>query len=67
MNWEIGSNITVKNDVVKLPENDNEFNRQGGTKFSILNKSSRMVGGLQEGKRVGTDEVYSHIQESIYS
>lgn len=68
-NWNISSTIfTVKNYVVKLPENDNEFNRQGGTQiFNPNTNKVEWVGGLQEGKRVGIDEVYSHFQESIYS
>lgn len=66
--WEIGTTFyTVKNYVIKLPDNGLERNRQGGTQIYDP-KSGKVVwvGGLQEGKRVGLDEVYAHKMEYVY-
>ena len=67
--WNLGATFfTVKNKVIKLPDNDNDRNRQGGTE--VYNPSSgevEWVGGLQEGQRVGTDAIYAYKQEFIYT
>jgi len=67
--WNIGVIAhTAKNYVVKLPDNGLPNNRQGGTQ--IYNPKSgqvEWVGGLQEGKRVGLDLVYGHVQETLYN
>lgn len=66
--WDIGATFyTVKNYVVKLPDNGLERNRQGGTQiFDPKSGKVVWVGGLQEGKRVGLDEVYAHKMEYVY-
>eukprot|EP01029_Cantina_marsupialis_P016722 TRINITY_DN373876_c0_g1_i1.p2 TRINITY_DN373876_c0_g1~~TRINITY_DN373876_c0_g1_i1.p2 ORF type:complete len:1094 (+),score=163.98 TRINITY_DN373876_c0_g1_i1:19900-23181(+) len=67
--WNLGATFyTLKNKVIKLPENDNERNRQGGTQ--VYNPSTgeiEWVGGLQEGQRVGTDRIYAYKQEYLYT
>lgn len=58
---------TIKNFVVKLPENDNENNRQGG--LQVYNPETgkvEWVGGLQEGMRVGKDEIWAYEQTGLY-
>lgn len=69
LSWNLGATFyTVKNTVVDLPDNDNDLNRQGGTQ--VYNPSTgevEWVGGLQEGKRVGTDEIYAYQQEFLYT
>lgn len=67
-NWNVGATFyTVKNFVVKLPDNGNENNRQGGIQVYDP-KAGKVVwvGGLQEGKRVGLDAVYAAQQDYIY-
>ncbi|MBD0831595.1 SusC/RagA family TonB-linked outer membrane protein [Aestuariibaculum sediminum] len=67
--WNFGATFTAnKNYVVKLPENDNEFNRQGGTLiWNPKTGQEEWVGGLQEGKRFGGDLVVAFEQEKIYA
>lgn len=58
---------TIKNYVVKLPDNDNENNRQGG--IQVYNPETgkvEWVAGLQEGMRVGNDEVWAYEQIDLY-
>ncbi|MCK0123831.1 TonB-dependent receptor [Gelidibacter sp. F2691] len=66
--WNMGATFTTnKNYVVKLPENDNDLNRQGGT--LIWNASTgqeEWVGGYQEGQRSGHDLVVAFEQAGIY-
>lgn len=68
-NWNFGATMSqIKSYVVKLPENDNENNRQGG--HQIYNPSSgelEWIGGLQEGQRVGNDMVVTYVQDYIYA
>ena len=68
LTWNIGATFTTnKNYVIDLPENDNDLNRQGGTR--IWNPSTgqeEWVGGLQEGQRNGLDLVVAFVQEDIY-
>ena len=69
LTWNVGATFTTnKNYVVKLPENDNDLNRQGGT--LIWNASTgeeEWVGGFQEGKRSGGDLVVAFEQAGIYA
>lgn len=67
--WDLGGTFyTFKNFVQKLPENDNENNRQGGTQIWDAKKGELVwVGGLQEGQRVGTDLVVAYSQDYIYA
>lgn len=66
--WQVGGTFSSgKNYVVKLPENDNENNRQGGTQINDPDTGELIwVGGLQEGQRVGTDMVVTYVQDYIY-
>jgi len=66
--WNVGATFTQnKNYVVKLPENDNDLNRQGGNLiWSTETGQDEWVGGLQEGQRYGGDLVVAFIQDDIY-
>ncbi len=66
--WSIhGALSKVKRYVVKLPENDNPNNRQGGAQiYNPATGELEWVGGLQEGQRVGTDLVITYVQDHIY-
>nr|WP_228238264.1 TonB-dependent receptor [Muricauda sp. M10] len=66
--WNIsGTYSKVRSYVQKLPENDNELNRQGGTQVYDPKVGDLVwVGGLQEGQRVGTDVVVAYVQDYIY-
>ena len=69
LTWNVGATFTTnKNYVQRLPENDNELNRQGGT--LIWNPSTgqeEWVGGFQEGQRSGHDLVVAFEQAGIYA
>lgn len=66
--WNVGATFTQnKNYVVKLPENDNDLNRQGGNLiWNTETGQDEWVGGLQEGQRYGGDLVVAFIQDDIY-
>jgi TonB-linked SusC/RagA family outer membrane protein len=63
---DIGANASfVKNEILELPYNGNERNRQGG--FQIYDPAQGKVvwvGGLQEGGRLG--DIYAFKQVSIF-
>ncbi len=68
LSWNLTGTIShYKNYVIRLPENDNERNRQGG--HQIYNDQGELVwvGGLQEGQRVGNDLIVAYIQDYIYA
>ncbi|MBJ7879785.1 SusC/RagA family TonB-linked outer membrane protein [Gelidibacter salicanalis] len=69
LTWNIGATVTTnKNYVIKLPENDNPLNRQGGTEiFNPATGQNEWVGGLQEGQRVGNDLIVTYEQDYIYA
>ncbi|MGM5470009.1 SusC/RagA family TonB-linked outer membrane protein [Flavobacteriaceae bacterium LMO-SS05] len=69
LTWNVGATFTSnKNYVVKLPENDNELNRQGGTLIWNPNTNqAEYVGGLQEGQRYGGDLVVAFEQAGVYA
>ncbi|WP_291869611.1 SusC/RagA family TonB-linked outer membrane protein [Maribacter sp.] len=69
LTWNIGGTITSnKNYVIKLPENDNDLNRQGGTQIWNPNTNEEeWIGGLQEGQRVGNDLIIAYEQDYIYA
>lgn len=64
--WEIGGNIAfVKNKILQLPFNGNEFNRQGGLQiYDTAQGKVVWVGGLQEGQPLGA--IYGYQQVSIF-
>ena len=76
LNWNFGFNASyVKNEILRLPENDQENNRQGG--YQIYDPDAGevvWVGGYQEGEEVGDMVAYraldvlrdrDHLEESI--
>lgn len=67
--WSVAGNIThVKNFAVKLPPNGLAQNRQGAIQiFDPAQNRLVYVGGLQEGNRVGLDEVYAPIYDGLYT
>ncbi|GAA4301441.1 SusC/RagA family TonB-linked outer membrane protein [Aestuariibaculum suncheonense] len=69
LTWNFGATFTSnRNYVVSLPDNDNDFNRQGGTLiWNPKTQQEEWVGGLQEGKRYGGDLVVAFEQEKIYA
>ncbi len=69
LTWNVGATFTTnRNYVLKLPENDNDLNRQGGTLiWNPKTQQEEWVGGFQEGKRSGHDLVVAFEQESIYA
>lgn len=68
LSWYLTGTFThYKNYVIKLPENDNELNRQGGVQIYNSNGELEWVGGLQEGQRVGNDLIVTYIQDYIYA
>ncbi|WP_240915517.1 TonB-dependent receptor [Polaribacter sp. 20A6] len=69
LTWNVGATLTSnKNYVIKLPENDNELNRQGGTEiYNPATGQNEWVGGLQEGQRVGNDLIVTYEQDYIYA
>ncbi|TXD48187.1 SusC/RagA family TonB-linked outer membrane protein [Polaribacter sp. IC073] len=69
LTWNVGATFTTnKNYVVKLPKNDNDLNRQGGTLiWNADTQSEEWVGGYQEGQRSGGDLVVAFEQAGIYA
>ena len=69
LTWNVGATFTKnRNFVVKLPENDNDRNRQGGNLiWNSETGQDEWVGGLQEGQRYGGDLIVAYIQEDIYN
>ncbi|MFD1613553.1 SusC/RagA family TonB-linked outer membrane protein [Gelatiniphilus marinus] len=69
LTWNVGATFTSnRNYVVKLPENDNDLNRQGGTLIWNPNtQEEEWVGGFQEGQRSGHDLVVAFEQAGIYA
>lgn len=66
---QVGANFYhVKNFVVKLPNNGLERNRQSTIRvFDPASGQVIQVAGLQEGLRVGLDEIWSPIYDGIYT
>lgn len=67
--WNVGATYTAnKNYVIKLPKSNRAFNGQGGTEiFDPATGLTKWVGGLEEGKRVGLDEIVVYVQDYIYA
>lgn len=64
--WDISANASfVKNKIIKLPENGNDNNRQGGYRvWDPKTGQETWVGGYQEGQELGN--VYAYKQERIF-
>ncbi|SHJ07123.1 TonB-linked outer membrane protein, SusC/RagA family [Arenibacter nanhaiticus] len=69
ISWSVGATFTSnKNYVIKLPENDNDLNRQGGELiYNPKTGEEEWTGGFQEGQRSGNDLVIAFEQERIYA
>lgn len=63
--WDVSANIaSVKNKILKLPENGNENNRIGGVEVWDPKQGKKVwIGGLQEGQKPG--KLYAYRQERI--
>ena len=66
INLDVSANIaSVKNKILQLPFNGNEFNRQGGFQIYDATQGKLIwVSGLQEGQPLG--DVYAYKQLSIF-
>ncbi|WP_083610291.1 SusC/RagA family TonB-linked outer membrane protein [Pontibacter flavimaris] len=66
--WDVSANLFhVKNYAKQLPDNGLEKNRQGT--YQVFDPASDRVihvGGLQEGERVGLDELWAPIYDGLY-
>lgn len=69
LNVQVGANFYhVKNYVVKLPDNGLERNRQSTIRvFDPATNQIIQVAGLQEGLRVGLDEIWAPVYDGIYT
>lgn len=67
--WNVGATFTRNRSYIqKLPDSDNERNRQGGQLiWNTATGQEEWVGGFQEGQRSGHDLVVAFEQEGIYS
>jgi TonB-linked SusC/RagA family outer membrane protein len=68
LSLDVSANIShVKTFTKKLLDNGLERNRQGAIRvFDPATDSYQWVGGLQEGYRVGLDEIYAPIFDGVY-
>lgn len=66
--WDVSANFFhVKNYAKKLPDNGLENNRQSTIEVYDPASGKRVhVAGLQEGKRVGLDEIWAPIYDGLY-
>lgn len=64
--WSMTANVaSVSNKIVKLPDNPNDKNRQGGLQvYDPKSGKYIWVGGYQEGGKLG--DIYAYKQEGIY-
>ena len=68
LSWSVGANLFhVKNYAVKLPNNGLDRNRQSAVQvYDPAQGKMVWVGGLQEGKRIGLDEIWAPVYDGIY-
>jgi TonB-linked SusC/RagA family outer membrane protein len=69
LSWDLSANVyTVKNYVVKLPNNGLPGNREGTSEVWNPNGNGQLlqVQGLAQGQRVGEDAVYAPKWDGIY-
>ncbi|MCJ8165689.1 SusC/RagA family TonB-linked outer membrane protein [Pontibacter sp. E15-1] len=66
--WDVSANFFhVKNYAKELPDNGLENNRQGATQvYDPASGKLVYVAGLQEGKRIGLDEIWAPIYDGLY-
>ncbi|MBB5283121.1 TonB-linked SusC/RagA family outer membrane protein [Rhabdobacter roseus] len=67
--WSVGANLFhVKNYAKKLPDNGLDRNRQSAMQvYDPAQGGVVWVGGLQEGKRIGLDEIWAPAYDGIYT
>ena len=67
-NWKLGANYySVRNYAVKLPDNGQEFNRQGGTLIWDESLGKEVwAGSLREGHRVDNDQIIAYVFDGVY-
>ncbi|QNE41944.1 SusC/RagA family TonB-linked outer membrane protein (plasmid) [Hymenobacter sp. NBH84] len=67
--WTVSANLFhVRNSAVKLPNNGLDLNRQNAIQvYDPAQNRLVYVGGLQEGRRIGLDEVYAPIYDGLYT
>ncbi|MGL5730789.1 MAG: SusC/RagA family TonB-linked outer membrane protein, partial [Bacteroidales bacterium] len=65
-NWSMTAKVaSVANKIVRLPENPNDKNRQGGLQvYDPKSQQYVWVGGYQEGGRLG--DIYAYKQDGIF-
>ncbi len=68
LRWDVSANFYhVKNFAVRLPENGLERNRQSTIQvWDPVSSQLVQVGGLQEGLRIGLDEIWAPVYDGIY-
>jgi TonB-linked SusC/RagA family outer membrane protein len=69
LSWSVNANFySIRNFAVKLPNNGLALNRQGASQvFDPATNQLVWVGGLQEGQRIGLDQVYAPAYDGIYT
>lgn len=67
-NWNLGTTFfRVRNFAKKLPDNGVDKNRQGGTEiYDPATGTTKYVGGLQEGERIGNDIITAYVADGVY-
>jgi TonB-linked SusC/RagA family outer membrane protein len=68
LSWAVNANFySIRNFAIKLPNNGLPLNRQSA--YQVFDPASNQliwVGGLQEGQRVGLDQVYAPVYDGLY-
>ncbi|MFN8353271.1 MAG: SusC/RagA family TonB-linked outer membrane protein [Spirosomataceae bacterium] len=69
LRWDVSANFYhVKNYTKKLPDNGLEKNRQSAIQvYDPAQKKLIWVSGLQEGERIGLDEIWAPTYDGIYT
>lgn len=69
LSWSVNANLySVRNFAIRLPNNGLPLNRQSASQvFDPSTSQLTWVGGLQEGQRIGLDQIYAPIYDGIYT
>lgn len=69
LSWSVNANLySIKNFAIKLPNNGLPLNRQSASQvFDPATNQLVWVGGLQEGQRIGLDQIYAPVYDGIYT
>jgi hypothetical protein len=69
LSWSVNANFySIRNYAIKLPSNGLPLNRQSA--YQVFDPGSNQliwVGGLQEGQRIGLDQVYAPVYDGLYT